>query len=91
MTNCVAEHDESLYKEWVKTKHDALNRAIKHAQGVTSFAEKMGVHQTTVSMWKRRGGIPADRALDVERVTDGEVTAEQVLVEYQQRRAEARA
>lgn len=91
MTNCFAKHDDSLYCARVKNGKTALDRAIDHADGVGAFAEKMGVHQTTVSMWKKRG-IPSDRALDVERVTKGEVTAEQVLAERQKRRrAEAHA
>lgn len=49
-----------------------LDRAIKTAGGVTKLAKKLKVEQCTVSAWRRRG-IPAERVLEIERATDGQV------------------
>lgn len=53
---------------------DALSKAIELADGVTRMAEKLGLRQSVVSNWKRRGQVPAERCLAIEQVTGGEVT-----------------
>ena len=45
-----------------------LNRLFK-AAGPTELARRLGVRQSVVSNWKMRGQIPAERVLEVERVS----------------------
>lgn len=48
---------------------DAIQAAIDKAGGTVRLAEKLGARQSLVSMWKNRGRIPAERVLEVERLT----------------------
>lgn len=41
-------------------------------------AQKLGVHTETIRLWLR-DGIPLQKAVMVERKTDGFVTAEEIL------------
>lgn len=55
-----------------------LDKAIDHFSlegraGQSRLAAALGVEPMTISHWKRRG-IPADRCLEIERATGGEVT-----------------
>lgn len=50
----------------------ALERAIEVAGGVTILASLVGVEQSAVSNWKRRG-VPADKAKAIENATGGAV------------------
>jgi DNA-binding transcriptional regulator YdaS (Cro superfamily) len=48
-----------------------LDRAIKAADGVGALAELIGVNQTTVSMWRSRGGrVPAEHCAAIHTATD---------------------
>lgn len=49
---------------------NGLERAIKQAGSQTALAGLLGVRQSHISNWKnRQGRIPAERVLDIERVT----------------------
>lgn len=52
---------------------EVLERAIKEAGGLTTFALRIGVKPQVVVNWRARG-IPAVRVLDIERATEGKVT-----------------
>jgi DNA-binding transcriptional regulator YdaS (Cro superfamily) len=47
---------------------EALDAAIGDL-GVTAFAARIGVAQSTVSMWKARGRVPAEACPAIERET----------------------
>lgn len=53
---------------------NALERAIATAPSLSEFALRLGVSPQVVAMWKKRDRVPAERVLDVERVTEGKVT-----------------
>jgi DNA-binding transcriptional regulator YdaS (Cro superfamily) len=38
------------------------------------LARQLGIGVAAVTHWKRRGRIPADRVLSIERLTNGQVT-----------------
>lgn len=46
-----------------------LELAIAQAGGVTRLAVALGLQQSTVSMWRRRGQIPAERVPKVSAAT----------------------
>lgn len=51
---------------------EPLKRAIEIAGSVTMLAEQIGVSRQAVEKWEQNG-VPADRALDIERVLNGAV------------------
>ena len=48
---------------------DALKQAIERAGGQTELAKAIGTTQGHVSQWLRRGKVPADKVLLIERAT----------------------
>ena len=52
----------------------ALDRAINHVGGVSALARLLGTNQSTVSNWRARGVIPAERCAAIEEATEGKVT-----------------
>lgn len=59
----------------------ALELAIEKADGLSKFAEHLGVTPQVVVNWRKRG-IPPERALEVEEKTRGtefEITAVEIL------------
>lgn len=46
-----------------------LRAAIKVVGNQATLAEKLGVRQQSVSEWVRRNTVPAERVLDIERLT----------------------
>lgn len=48
---------------------NVFNRLFDVVEGPTELARRLGVRQSVVSNWKSRGQIPAERVLEVERVT----------------------
>lgn len=48
----------------------ALNEAIKSAGGILAFARAMGLSHQVVYQWKKRGYVPAERALIIEHKYD---------------------
>lgn len=47
----------------------ALDEAIGKFETITIFAAHIGVAQSTVSMWKSRGRVPAENCPAIERET----------------------
>lgn len=59
----------------MKAETKALDRAIAIAGSQSALARKCGVAQQTVWYWRnRKGAVPAEKVLDVERATEGVVT-----------------
>ncbi|RZZ90899.1 CI repressor [Pseudoxanthomonas winnipegensis] len=48
---------------------DALDLAIENAGGVSRLAAQLGLAQTAVSNWRKRGKVPAEQVLKVEAAT----------------------
>lgn len=48
---------------------EALKQAIELAGGQTKLARAIGTTQGHVSQWLRRGKVPADKVLKIERAT----------------------
>lgn len=57
----------------------ALERAIKLAGGLTSLANRIGVTPQVVANWRKRGSIPPDRVLQIERATEDQNGRPRVL------------
>lgn len=46
-----------------------FKQVFEAAGGATELARRLGVRQSVVSNWKSRNRIPAERVVEVERVT----------------------
>ena len=57
---------------------DALERAVEIYGSRAALARAIGVTPEAVRQWKVKGTVPAARCGDIERVTDGAVTAAQL-------------
>lgn len=51
-----------------------IQKAIQHAGGVSALAANIGVTYQAIQQWEKAGRVPAERAIQIERATDGEVT-----------------
>lgn len=58
----------------------ALDRAVEHFGSQVKLAEALDVHPMAVSHWRKRG-LPVIRARQIEDVTEGAVTREELLPE----------
>lgn len=47
----------------------ALDEAVATAGGVGQLATRIGVAQSLVSMWRKRGSVPAEHCPAIERET----------------------
>src|SRR4051812_23639096 len=56
-------------------RDDALERAIVEAGGVAALARAINVTPQAVSQWDR---VPAERALAVEKATEGRITRQEL-------------
>ena len=56
-------------------KVNALKNAVEIFGSVTALARALGVRQSTVSNWFIRGRVPAERCVEIQRLTKGEVAA----------------
>jgi DNA-binding transcriptional regulator YdaS (Cro superfamily) len=56
---------------------DAISKAIDLLGGVVATANVFGVSKAAVSNWKKRG-VPAEHCPTIERLTDRQVTCEQL-------------
>ncbi len=56
-----------------------LNEYLKPPRTQTELAERLGVHQTLVGAWLRgEKRVTAERAIDIEKATNREVTREEL-------------
>jgi DNA-binding transcriptional regulator YdaS (Cro superfamily) len=60
-------------------KH-AFKAAVDYFGSQGKMAKALGIEPMTVSMWKKRG-LPAYRAVEIERMTLGKVTRAELLPE----------
>lgn len=51
-----------------------IENILEHFGGVAKLAKVLRVSQPAVSQW-RLNGIPANRAIEIERITDGKFKA----------------
>ncbi|MCL6271078.1 helix-turn-helix domain-containing protein [Sansalvadorimonas sp. 2012CJ34-2] len=58
---------------------DALEQACLLAGGPARLARVLKVSPQAINNWKRRGRIPADQIIAIEEVTNGRVTAHEIL------------
>lgn len=55
-------------------EYPELERAIECFDTQDAFALAIGVKSPSISEWKKRGKVPAERCADIERATEGQVT-----------------
>lgn len=48
---------------------EALTEAIKAVGTQQSLADQLGIKSASISEWKARGRVPAERVLDIEAAT----------------------
>ena len=53
----------------MSTDSVALARAIESAGSQQALADLLGIKSPSIAEWKERGRIPANRVLDIERLT----------------------
>lgn len=46
-----------------------LEQALERVGGTTKLAIALGIRSQAISQWKTKGRVPANRVLDVERIT----------------------
>ena len=70
----VAQHNKFLYKGGMT----ALEKALEHFKTCSNLARAVGVKYQAVQQWKR---IPPRHAMKLEALTEGYVTAKEILEE----------
>lgn len=55
-----------------------ISKVIKSLGGQSEIARKLGIKQTSVFGWIRRGNIPAARVLQIEKLSNGNFTRHQL-------------
>lgn len=53
---------------------NALNTAISIVGSQKALADQIGVVQSAVANWLKRGNVPSEHCLAIENATDGKVT-----------------
>lgn len=51
-----------------------IKKAARCAGGQSALARRIGVRPQAVQQWIARNHVPAERCLDVERATGGQIT-----------------
>lgn len=51
-----------------------LDRAVEIVGTQEALASAIGIKSPSISEWRQRGRVPAERCADIERATGGEVT-----------------
>jgi DNA-binding transcriptional regulator YdaS (Cro superfamily) len=57
-----------------------IDRLIAHFGGRQPAADGLDLTTESLRLWRKKG-IPLSRALDIEKATDGAITAEEVIKE----------
>lgn len=55
-----------------------LQKAVEISGGQSALAAKLGIRQQTVFVWLKNNKVPAERALQVEKIVNGAVTCHQL-------------
>lgn len=58
----------------------SISQVIERLGGVLATAKLLGVRHPAVCMWKRQGGFPALRAIQIEKLTKGKFKAKRLPV-----------
>ena len=58
-----------------------MNEAIEWAGGKLALAKALGVTHAAVSQWLLEGGLPPARAIELERLTGGNLRAVNLVAE----------
>ena len=58
-----------------------MKEAIEWAGGKLALAKALGVTHAAVSQWLREGGLPPARAIELERLTGGNLRAVNLVAE----------
>lgn len=75
--------------DWLNNaRMDPIQKLIKHLGSNAEVARRFEISREAVRQWYERG-IPTDRALDIEEMTDGEVTATEILKAARRRKQAA--
>lgn len=53
-----------------------FDELMRHFKTQVAVANKLGIGQPSVSLWKKKGGIPQLRQYQIERVTAGQLKAD---------------
>ncbi len=48
----------------------AIERVVHYAGGQAAVARKLGIRQQSVYMWVKKKTVPAERVLELERISD---------------------
>lgn len=56
----------------------ALDQAIAAFKTQDAFAAVLGVRSASISGWRKRGKVPAERCVAIEQATHGQVTRYQL-------------
>lgn len=51
-----------------------IERLLMLVRSQSCFARELGISPQAVDGWRRRGQVPAERVLDIERITGGAIT-----------------
>ncbi len=57
---------------------EALKKAADYFGSQAALAGALGVGPMAISSWKKRGRVPTHRAVEIERMTGGAVTKEEL-------------
>lgn len=58
-----------------------VNKVIELFKNQSELAGKMGISKAAISNWKKRG-IPLSRALEIEKLTNGQIKASDLRGEF---------
>lgn len=70
-------------------KTSGYRKAVDHFGGVVGLAKALDIERQAVYMWK--GRIPKARAFQIESITDGKLTAAELLQANGKRRSQQEA
>jgi len=52
----------------------AIDRLLELVHSQSRFARELGISPQAIDGWRRRGQVPAERVLEIERITQGSIT-----------------
>jgi len=58
-----------------------MEKAIQHFGTQGELAKQIGISQVAVSKWKKNG-IPPNRAIQIEQLTNGEITRQELRPDF---------
>ena len=52
-----------------------INQVIKHFGNQNKTAKALGINRVAVVHWVRKGNVPAQRQLEIQKITNGKLKA----------------